>query len=870
MKHDINNGWTLIETPIDWGPEAAPRVIESSHRRFPVNLPCDVHEPLIAAGVIGDPVVGLNSFDSEWIEDRAWWFTREIELTEAQRNVAALELEFESLDAEADVFFNGVHLGHHRSAHYPFVADVLRFSRTGSNTVLVRLTHGADRYPQAQVSRHAESVHKTYRRGDERRVFVRKPQYVYGWDWGPRVATCGIVKSVSLHEISGCFVRDVAVTTQRATADGEEAIVVVTVSVENTHPIRTQDAVVAVRMDHPGAPSAEADREVLLRSGSNEVSFELTLAQAQLWWPSGMGGQARYDVHVEVRTNDEGGTQYVRSLETRYGVRTLTLNLDRLPTGRRFAFEVNGRRVFCRGGNWIPADSVYSRVTDEKYRRLIEEAREANFTMLRIWGGGIYERDVFYELCDEMGILVWQDLMFACATYPDEEEWFREEARREIEYQTRRLRNRACIAVISGNNENQWIYRNHWSAPGPIEYTAGSVVYNRIAPEIVARNCPAIPYWNSSPYGGDDPNGNDVGDRHHWHDCTMNPEMQKRITPEEYDKITSKFISEYGYIGPCSRRTIERYHGGEPIVRGSEVWDWHNNTFEKDTVVAGIAKHYTDPDALDLDGYLYYASLCQALMLGYSLEAIRSKVDCYGALFWMYNDCWGEVGWTIIDYYLDRKPAFYAVKRAFAPRRMILRREADGIALVVANDTPEQLQLECRYGMVPLDRVPTDADLTTMSISVAPFSRHKTILAPPDDFNDGLESTRSGSSAGGLFAVIPNDSEVLPAFLRPGVFRSLALPDPKVTTSVEAAAGGSWVTVHSDTYAHAVHLDLDVDARPDDDYFDLLPGETRRVWVPGLSAGVVSAMACPPSGVPIDLSHGASHRGPAATEGARR
>ena len=435
MRTQINDGWTLCERPLDWTADDYGRVDMDSGKRWTVNLPCDVREPLIADGSIAEPLEGLNCFDSEWVEDRSWWFRRELELTADQLGAQSLQLVFESIDLEADLFVNGHHAAHHRSAHYPCTVDLKTAGRIGANDIVLRVTTGAEKINRELSFDMGRSVTKTYRRGDDRRTHLRKPQYVFGWDWGPRVVTCGIVKDVFLEACEPLECRDAAVVTRRVADDGRQAALSAALEVVNHNPEATVDAEVRLILERDGAEVLQVSRSGLLRSGVNYLDFDLTLEDPELWWPRGMGAQPLYGLRVELVGL---GRRFV-SREWTFGVRTLELNQDKVDSGHLFRLMVNGRDVFCRGANWIPADSLYARVTDEKYEALIREAAEANFTMLRIWGGGIYEKDLFYELCDREGLLVWQDFMFACALYPDQEAWFREESAREIDYQTRRL-----------------------------------------------------------------------------------------------------------------------------------------------------------------------------------------------------------------------------------------------------------------------------------------------------------------------------------------------------------------------------------------------------------------------------------------------
>lgn len=846
--YDLRNNWHIRSEELHWGTEHRDKVAAREDGWLAADLPCDIHMALIAHSVIKEPLEAVNSLESEWTEQKSWWFRNTFAVDDRLLEHERIELTFDTLDAEADVFLNGRHLGHHRSAYYPFVQEVKPLLRKGDNELLVRLTSGLERYSEADMAQFKSSIGllELNARGDQRRGLVRKPAYVYGWDWGPRVATCGIVGGARLTGHGRAAIRSVRAHTVELRGDvrqgSVQAQIALEAEIENFHPFETLEAVAHFQVLDGERPVMEWREEVSLRSGIDYVDVSGSLEQAKLWWPNGMGAPSRYTVRMTLTAEADGIT--VAYPPFQFGIRTIRIDQSRLGKGERlFAIEINGVRTFCKGGNWIPADSIYARVTEQKYETLIAEAQEANFNMLRIWGGGIYEHDAFYEQCDARGIMIWHDFMFSCAMYPDELEWFRDEVEREIDYQTKRLRNHPSIVLWCGNNENTWGFDEWWPQLTKEGYFGGARCYNEIAPRAVRRNCPDIPYWNSSPYGGAHPNGSAMGDRHHWHDCTMHPEMEKRITPEEYDKVTAKFVSEYGYIGPCRLSTIERYHGGERIDRTGIIWHNHNNTFEKDTVPAGITKHYTDAAALDLNDYLLYAGLCQGLMYGYSLEALRYKDFCSGALFWMYNDCWGEVGWTIVDYYLKRKTSYYYVKRAFAPVKLILR-ENDGIIAVVGiNETAEAAELEVEYGYAAYDGSSRLTERTKLALPA--YSRQIVMsFAAPQDVD---------RKRGAIF-VRPLAGDVQAAVLRSGVFRELHVPESAITVSdFHIVDGNAAFTVSSAGYSHAVHFNLADDLRLSDEYFDLLPGDRRTVVVYGAPAGFSAADVVPMNvnGIPV-------------------
>jgi beta-mannosidase len=826
MKMHLNEGWQMTWEPLYRQVSDFMQVANKQQDWLSTNLPCDVHMPLIEQGIIMEPLLADQCFSSEWIEKRSWWFKKEFYLTEQQMASERVVITFESLDVEADIWLNDVHLDHHRSAFYPFSCDIKAKARLGINHLLVRVTSGLEHVSEQDIALIHETVavmenDQVGQRGDNRRGLLRKAQYVYGWDWGPRVATCGIMGDVAIECIHSFQIRDVYATTLGLNP-GTDAHLRFQIEMENLHPFQTLEVDLELELLFDSNRVGLIKTAQCLRSGLNYIKLPFVVPDAKLWWPNGMGSQSLYTVRVTAQTK----THRVEYPAFSFGIRTLHLNMDKIAQGndeRAFAFEINGVTVFSKGGNWIPADSIYARVTDAKYDTLIKEAKEANFNMLRIWGGGIYERDVFYEKCDEYGILIWHDFMFSCAKYPDNLAWFREEVEREIDYQTRRLRNHCSLALWCGNNENHWGFDEWWNDTEASEIYGGAVCYNEIAPRLVERNCPEIPYWNSSPYGGEHPNGTQSGDKHHWHDCMMNEDMEKRITPEEYDKITAKFVSEYGYVGPCRKSTIEAYHNGQPLERKSKIWQLHNNTFEKDTVLAGINKHYIDSQHLEIDEYLLYAGLCQGLMLGYSLEAIRSKPFCAGALFWMYNDCWGEVGWTIIDYYLTRKISYYFVKRAFEPVKLILRQQDEWFQLTAINETSCSINETLEYGLMRYDGA--EKRSSQIEVELPPYSRSVVLQW-------GVESYDSRNSF--IFVKpISEESKMKPVILRSDVFRSLSISESqfKIDNFQNINNGQSCFTVTSDTFAHAVHFGLNETIRLSDEYFDLLPGEQRKIIV---------------------------------------
>lgn len=467
MKIALNEDWQMTWEPLYCQAGDYVQVRSKQTDWLQTRVPCDVHMPLIEHGIITEPLLADQCFASEWTEKRSWWFKKQFNLTEDQLTSERIMLKFESLDVEADIWLNDVHLAHHRSAFYPFSADIKAKAQLGSNQIFVRVTSGLELFSEQELAliHQTKVVYENEQvglRGDNRRGMLRKAQYVFGFDWGPRVTTCGIMGDVSLECIRSIQIQNVHVTTVEIKANSKGALSF-QIEVENLHAYKTVESNIELELLFDTRRVALIQTEQCLRSGLNYIKLELEVNDAKLWWPNGMGEQPLYTIRVSAETK----SQRVDYPPFTYGIRTLHLNMDKLSQysdERAFTFEINGVPLFSKGGNWIPADSIYVRVTDEKYDILLKEAKEANFNMLRVWGGGIYERDIFYEKCNEYGILVWQDFMFACAKYPDNLAWFRDEVEREVDYQTRRLRNHCSLALWCGNNENHWGFEDWWNS----------------------------------------------------------------------------------------------------------------------------------------------------------------------------------------------------------------------------------------------------------------------------------------------------------------------------------------------------------------------------------------------------------------------
>lgn len=805
--------WLCRHEPLNAGRNEAARIASKKSKWFKTPIPGDIHQGLIKAGLLKEPTVGLNGDDALWTRDKSWWLKREFVVTDRMLTSACeLNLFLESLDANAWIFINNRFIAAHASAFYPFIRDIKQYVKKGKNTLLVRLSDGLDGVEQEQLAdfQGFVPIEKTKpNRSARHRVFVRKAQYSWGWDWSPASCTTALSGRVELNAVYADYIDDVAV---RNLGTPQKAALAVTVRIVRPELFCTAEGDVQITLTDPdGKRICRCARKVLLQSGHNDVAFSIALPAPSLWQPNGAGAQPLYEISADLkvgRTKDH--------LTRKHGVRFVELD-----TSDKFAFRINGRQIFCKGANFVPPDIYYARATSEMYDCLVRRAAEAHFNMLRIWGGGIYLPDAFYEACDKYGIMVWHDFMFACGSYPDYLETFCDHVKNEATYQLRRLRRHPSIVLWCGSNENVMMWKK-------ADSRQGAAITGKILHDAVKTLSPETPYWLSSPYGRNNyrhEDAKDIGDSHVWQDLVFSKNPEQRIDKVRYDKIKAMFVSEYGYIGPCSRTTVNQYLGTSDVKhRDDPRWQSHINTIAATGFVEdGIRKHYSDPEALSLDEYLYFGGVTQGYMLAYSLETFRARSNCYGSLFWMYNDAWGEMGWSIIDYYLREKPSYWFVKRALAPVRLVLRQPAPSrLTCCLLNDSPLKKTLQYK-----VDWVAPDGTIKTLL-------RKKTVLAPFERRTTHIRLPKGQWQKGIFAAHAENMPELPPAVFYKADFRDLQRPEPQITVKVLNRKNKRWeIQLLSDHFAHAVELNLPSGAECSDNYFDLLPGVKKTVLVSG-------------------------------------
>jgi Beta-galactosidase/beta-glucuronidase len=815
----LNDHWKL--KGFDGQPEIA-AVLADDGGWMDAAVPGDVHSTLLRYGKIEDPFYGTNVEKCRWVEGKTWWYRNTFRFDPKDYAGKHMELTFHGLDTLAEVYLNGESLGGHANMFIPAVFDVTARLRSGENRLDVRFDPVIAKTDEiAEKNPMYDRMWYSYNRN---RAWVRKSQMNTRWDWGPRIVTAGIWQDVELNAYGDVKIGDVFLRTEEA--DEQNAVVCAEVNFAQFGGERELKAQLILSDEHQTV-SAEA----AIASGS--ASIRLEVPHPALWWTNGLGEAHLYDAVLRIRDGEKTADEY----STKFGIRTLRVKQSDERGNSRFLFVLNGVEVFAKGANWIPAHSLLGTVNAKTYRNWVTLAKESHMNMLRVWGGGIYEKKPFYEECDRQGILVWQDFMFACSSYPDFDQAFMENVRSEIDYTVKALRNHACLAIWCGNNEIQWI---HTQKLCDLEDKTlyGAKIYHELMPELLGRLDPSRLYWPSSPFGGEDPNSDEAGDKHNWqvwagqvYPHKPGEPMLQNNTPAgiSFRNFTTdycRFASEFGMHASPVMETLRSCIPQEELYYGSFQLRYRNRDKRPDRGTM-LMEEYTGQPA-DLEQYVDYSMLAQAEGLKFGLEHYRRRMpECAGALIWQLNDCWPAMSWSIVDFYLRPKAGYYYTKRAFQPVLLSFREDsADTVSLWAANDgrTPYADRLE--IGLVDF-------------LGNHEYRKQIEVAVP------ACTSVKVCELSKNLMNVNYTNFEVL--YVKPGAedvggnllffqdYRALNLPPCTLEAKTRLLGDGRLeVTVRSDVMAKFVKIVCPVDGITlSDNYFDLLPGQEKTVVLQG-------------------------------------
>ena len=808
----LNGIWSLTWAEggqLSWPYEFCQEKPAAGRPLLAAEVPSPVHRVLEKHGLLDDPNLGMNSFRARWVEECFWIYRRTFSAPETACSGTA-HLVFDRLEMTGKILLNGEEVGICDNALYPVRVDVSGKLRRGENTLTVVLESGVFSY--------ADHAGKNSEGGETgwmtKRNWLRKAQYQSGWDWNPRLQNVGILGDVRLEYAPGALAGLISL---RAEASEDLSSARVTVAADAYRREGQPDrAELKVRIVETG----EAARtEVSLPVGKSRSEAELTLNAPELWWPVGCGGQFRYTAEVEFL----GRKQILR-----FGVRKIAVDQSPHPeAGRYFILKVNDRPVFCKGGNFVPADLYYSEVDAGRYRELVEIARQANFNLLRIWGGGIYMTPEFCDVCDELGVLIWHDFIFACAKDPGEDVDFVANVRREAEFVVRELGSHPSLAVWCGNNELETGNWNWYPGNTRVGWSDHAIFHHDLA-KIVHDEAPQVFYWPSSPFSPDFKNPEDptCGDQHPWELALRNPGGTDFWG---YRSYIDRFPNEGGVLGASTVATMKQFLPEKERFVRSLSWEHHDNPFARRDAEWNTTLGHSyatvslwtgrDPLKMSIEEYAVISGLLQAEGLEeYIYNYRRRMFSSAAAIFWMFNDSWPvSNGWTIIDYYLRRKLSFHPVRRAFADIAVVVVAEPERGEVTVfgVNDTDAEFRGTLRYGVFSLKGgLPVDR-----TVEARLSANASTVLAQ----FPYAEWEACGLCGSGAFAVLSGSDGAEAAshrvFVRRfGELKMVSAPEVKMEL------GDGKLTLTSEAFVWKLCLDLDGERQLPDNAFDLLPG----------------------------------------------
>jgi beta-mannosidase len=771
-------------------------------------VPGCVHTDLLSADQIPDPYYRDNEVELLWIGEKDWVYKRNFNVSLDFLEPASIFLRCKSLDTLAVISINGQEIGRTNNQFRTWEFDVKDNLQSGDNEIQIDFSSSL-LYGQARLSERYIHSWST----DEHKLpggnYVRKSQCNFGWDWGPQLVTCGILGDIEIIGFDTARLDDVHIQ-QFHQEDRVDLELEITVETLTGQPVSARASV-----SFDGEEFVHDTNQI----SAGSASFSLTIEDPQLWWPNGLGEQPLYQVKVELLEGD----LVLDSLEKTIGLRTLQLVRVKDEWGESFHFACNGVPFFAKGSNWIPADTFVTQVAEEDYRRLLQAAKDTHQNMLRVWGGGIYEPDLFYELCDQMGITIWQDFMFGCATYPTFDDDFMDNVAEEASQQVKRLRHHASLALWCGNNElEQGLVGDEWSDT-TMSWADYGKLYDKFLPELVADLDPQTDYWPGSPHSphGDRNEWNDPrwGDAHIW-------DVWHGLQPFEYYRTCfHRFNSEFGFQSFPEPDTISHYTIPSDHSLNSPVMEHHQRSYSGN---ARIIHYLFDWFRLPtkFNHQIMVSQILQGMAIKYAVEHWRRTMPRgMGTLYWQLNDCWPVASWSSIDYYGRWKALHYMARRFYAP--ILISGLEDWDTGVVEIHLTNDKQID-EIGVVHWQLVTADqgqsivnghieVDIPALSNSLVTTLELGEHLRVQGNENVLLNLQLE---IGGQIA-----SENLVLFCRP---KRLNLVDPNITVEVQ----DSRLTLVAESPALWVWIDQEGSSSLQNNFFYLMPGRAESIEMP--------------------------------------
>jgi len=794
---------------------------------YPATVPGVVHTDLIDNKLIEDPFYRLNERDMQWIDKEDWIYETSFNVSADILNKNNVSLLFKGLDTYADIYLNDEKIIVADNMFREWKSGIKKLLKEKDNKLRVYFHSPIKKaLPEWQASpvSYFASNDQSQNGGifDAKvSVFTRKAGYHYGWDWGPRLVTSGIWRSVILESWDDVKIENVHFIQKNVTRQNVDVNTEIEI-ISNTDNQKTK-----IQIIDKNTNKVLGETSVDLMTGLNKVKVSFNIKNPHLWWSNGLGKANLYTFKTKLILNNK----IVDENETRIGIRSIEVIRQPDENGLAFYFKLNGISVFSKGANYIPGDIFLPRLTRNNYEKTIKDAVDANMNMLRVWGGGIYEDDIFYNLCDENGILVWQDFTFACSVYPSDGK-LKDNIKHEAIDNIRRLRNHASLAIWCGNNEIMdaifnwgWIQKYKKENPEHADIILKQYfdLFHSLLPKVVAEHNPQTYYLPTSPYNDIKGTRSETsGDYHYW------AIWQQGLPISTFNEARSRYFSEYGFQSFPTLETVKKY---APESRDhniySDVMMWHqrggmnaNKTIEKATINEyGKAK--------DFESFLYLSQLLQGDAMKIAIEAHRRDMPfCMGSLYWQHNDCWPVASWSSRDYYGQWKAQHYFVRKAFENLLVSPVVKQNKLNIYIVSDYLEKIE-----GKLSIKTISLDGKLVTeitKNIVVAPNTSNKVLEVTLPEL---LEDEKKENVV--IHSVFDIGKEKIYdniSFLTS--HNNIRYPTYNYTKKINPIDDGYEILLKSDKVVRGVYLSLEgTDYFFDNNFFDLLPNQEYKVKV---------------------------------------
>jgi beta-mannosidase len=789
----------------------------------PAQVPGVVHTDLLRQGLIPEPFNRDNDARLQWVGLTDWEYRTTFQVEPATRGRQHVDLVFDGLDTLADVYLNEKPILHADNMFRRWRVDVKPLLKDGANTLRV-VFHSpiAEMLPRVKALPYGLPSVTARISTNEQNIatapYTRKAPYQYGWDWGPRYVTQGIWRPVRLEAWDALRIEDFHVQPQRIAKESAN----VTAEVEIESSLATT-ATLAFAWENASRKETNAGTyTVELSAGTNHVAFPIEIAAPDLWFPAGYGRQDRYRFSVSVQLVSETAAR----AELKTGLRSIELRRDADQWGKGFTFVVNGTPVFAKGANVIPFDSFPTRVTAARQRQILVSARDVHMNMVRVWGGGHYQSDEFYDICDELGILVWQDFMFGGDMVPGDTS-YQENVRQEAIQQIKRLRNHPSMALWCGNNESETGWHN-WPEYQAFKASVSPEVRERvwqdyvilfqdILKSVVTQYGAPVPYWPSSPSSNfeESPDSQRNGDMHSW------GVWHALAPPEAYTRDFPRFLSEYGFQSFPEMRTIRSFATAADLdIRSATMQAHQKNTGGNERILTYMLREYREPK--DFSSFVYLSQLQQAEVIKVGAEHLRrQRPRTMGSLYWQLNDCWPTASWSSIDYYGRWKALHYYARRFYDDVLVSPFAHDNAVDVYVVSDKIEPLMGKLHLKL--LDFRGNTLFEQTKQVSIPALSSAIYVRLDKRDLLAKGDPRRSFLT----FNLEIEGKSVSRNILFFDTTRNLELPvAPRIESTLGKSGDGYTLTLLSSSIARAVAVSFgDLDVQMSDNYVDLLPGE---------------------------------------------